>query len=289
MFAKKKTIFPPGTFIPTPQRIIVIIQLCLVFSLSLWLGGYPFMGEHFAIKSKLAPFSFVMGLPESPNKENAASNAVRFSSLSLEKQAKIKSDYHTLQKKTTRSFISKVEDSLEILLFDISPFALAWIFFSAVISIMILRKQEGARQAAWILPLIVLAYGIDNIQYGSVKLPSPDIALFPSEQLIVEKYLNEPLGSSISIQEEKLRKGWNRYLIQEWAHEIPSDDTAVFAKQVDQGNFAFNVARLEKQPSSFDELPFSGMRQKEPVFLLVLYLAWNLFFACMMWKGRSSE
>jgi hypothetical protein len=271
MFRKKANRPPPspGTFIPTPQRIIAIIQLCLVFSLMGWLGGYPFMGEHFVIKSKTALYTHVMDSPS-------------FTSLPTRKQAIIQSAYGDLQKQASRPFLLKMSDSIRILLFDVSPFALAWMLFSLAIAILILLKIEGARQAAWILPLIVLAYGIDNIQIGTRSDASPDVALFPSEQRILADYLKEPLNSNIAMQEQQLRKGWNLYLVEEWTHETPSSDEATFAHQITQGNFAFTLARLDKLHQPQSPIPFSGMRQKEPLLLLMLYFVWNLFFAYKM-------
>lgn len=232
------------------------------------------MGEHFAIKSKTALYTHVMDSPS-------------FASLPLRKQSTIQSSYADLQKQASRSFLLKMKDSIHILLFDISPFTLAWIVFSLIIPLFILLKIEGGRQIAWILPVIALAYGIDNIQNGNSSI-SPDAILFPSEQLIVDSYLKEPLGTSIATQEQQLRKGWNLYLVKHWTDAVPSSNKETFAQQVEQGNFAFTLARLDKLQETQTAASFSGMRQKEPILLLILYFVWNLFFAWKMNKRQKT-
>ena len=62
-YVLRKT-FPPGTFIPTSQRLMAIGQLCLVFSLMLWYMIQPFMGEYFALRSRMLLYEYVMGTSE---------------------------------------------------------------------------------------------------------------------------------------------------------------------------------------------------------------------------------
>ena len=50
-------------------------------------------------------------------------------------------------------------------------------------------KREGAKSAAWILPLIVLAYAVDNQFTGKSPSSPPDYQLFPTEEKIVQHYL----------------------------------------------------------------------------------------------------
>lgn len=269
MFKKKKKEFAPGTFIPTPLRILAILQLCLVFTLTSWLGGYPFMGEHFAIKSKSTLYTYVMDAPS-------------FSSLPNEKQTEIKAGYDSLHSQLTRPFFSKLADSIRILLFDASPFAIAWIVFACAISILILLKIEGARQTAWLLPFIVLAYGIDNRMNGYNPPIPADAALFPSESLLVEQYIQEPLKDDIMKQHDQLLRGWNLFLVNEWAKESPSSNEIVFKEQIEKGSFAFTVARVDRLKGESITIPYSGMRQQEWLALLVLYFGWNLYFAWMM-------
>jgi len=276
MFTKKKKEFPAGTFIPTPQRTLAIIQLCLIFTLASLLGGYPFMGELFAIKSKSALYTYVMGSPE-------------YASLPQQKQSEIKAAYDTLQEQTSRPFLSKMGDSIRILFFDISPFALAWMVFALAISLMILLKVEGARRAAWLLPVIAAAYGIDNMMNGTALPERADSVLFPSESVIVDNYLREPLDGDIFKQRDQLMRGWNLYLVKEWAKETPSADTQEMTKQVEKGTFAFTLARAEKIRDNEETTPYSGMRQKEALLLLLLYVGWNLYFAWMMNRRQKTS
>ncbi len=48
-----------------------------------------------------------------------------------------------------------------------------------MIAVMLLLQKEGAKQATWILPLIALAYLIDNRLSGQASFISPDAFFIP--------------------------------------------------------------------------------------------------------------
>ena len=123
---------------------------------------------------------------------------------------------------------------------QVPPFEQAWIFFSIVIPILLLLKREGAKQAAWLLPLLVIAYGVDNHMTGKVPPVQPDAHLFPSEEVIVKTYLAAPMGSSPEIQREQLEKGWKRYLIEKWSPDLAGDEN----QRLEDAEYNFTVARL---------------------------------------------
>ena len=68
------------------------------------------------------------------------------------------------------------------------------------------------------------------------------------------------------MQREELLHGFDLFLIEKWAHEIPSSDPDLFRKQKIRGEFAFNLARLENSTS-----PASSQHST----LLLLYFLWN--------------
>ena len=166
MFRQRvKKDYPADTFIPRPARICAIIQLCLAFSVLLWNISEPFIGEIFTLKSKLLLYHDVMGIP-SPNqgihKERLIRNAERFKVLSKQMQEQVAKNSQFLQKQLQRSFWDKLKSVAILFAYKISPFELAWIFFSIVIVIMLLKKVEGASQAVWLLPILVACYAADN-------------------------------------------------------------------------------------------------------------------------------
>ena len=116
MLSKKKKQFPPGTFIPTPARVAAIIQLCLAFSVILWCAGQPFMGELFAIKSKMILYQSVMGSPDLLKKgkddpklaARLERNAERFASLPLDQKQQLIRSYEQLHNKAEAPFLTKL-------------------------------------------------------------------------------------------------------------------------------------------------------------------------------------
>lgn len=282
MFRKRqKKYFAPGTFIPTPARIVAILQLCIAFTVILSSASYPFLGEIFHNKAQAMLYSDVMGnvsaVDASEDKERLIRNAQRFDALPEKERVQIQKAYHDLQDNAKTTFFEKVSRSFSILAAQLPAFKQAWIFFSIAIALLLLLRIEGAVYAAWLLPVIALAYAWDNTTHGLQQKMSEEERLFPSEAIIVRDYLNEPLSSNILEQQKQLQHGWQLYLIDKWNRQKPSKDVLVFKQQIEEGEFKFNLARIKaREFESNDSVLF---RQKEHVLTLLLYVLWNLFFA----------
>jgi len=268
MFSKKKS-FPPNTFIPTPARVMAISQLCLSFTILLFILGYPFMGQHYALKSRLLVFDSVI-----------QSNL--FTTLPVEEQDLLLQQRDSIKLKMSNPFTSKIFSSINRLA-TTAPFKQAWIAFSIVIALLILLKVEGAALAAWILPLLALAYALDNYREGVKPLLSQEEKLFPSEIMLIDKYLGQKLSGSILNQRDELLYGWHLYLIDEWAKEMPATDPFLFKEQAARGEFAFNL----KRASLISQIPIRNkQREKESPLLLSLYITWNIFFAWFVNRSK---
>lgn len=289
MFSKKKRYFPHGTFIATPARITAILQLCFAFSVIAWDAGQPFMGELFALKSKIYLHQTVMGtysqfsggdpLENEELQTKLARNAQRFAELSHEEKDPILQSHQKLQNRINIPFPKKLNESFKILVCHIRPFEQAWLAFSIVISILLLMRIDGAWQAAWLLPLICLFYAVDNSANGKKPILTEEARLFPSEEVLLKDYVKEPLEVGILEQQKQLRRGWRLFLVKEWALEEPSQDPKKFIEQVEKGEFQFNLERLKKNPLHSSEGVLFTLHKQQPLFVLLLYLSWNLFFA----------
>src|SRR4051812_38869550 len=111
MPSRPSKIFPPGTFIPTPQRLMAIGQLCLAFSLMLWYLTQPFMGEYFALRSRMLLYEYVMGTSDWTEQEAKLKRQVqRFKELPEGEQRVLKEAYHHLQVYTKRPTLQKIAD-----------------------------------------------------------------------------------------------------------------------------------------------------------------------------------
>lgn len=278
MFRKRaKKSFPPGTFIPTPARVAAIVQLCLAFTLLAWQGSLPFMGELFATKSRLLVYQHVLG-------KKLESHAERFAALPERTREKILRDYDILQRQLDTPLLTKIQRALKGL-WDLPILEKAWIAFAVLIPILLLKRVEGSHQIVWILPLLTLAYAIENHWQGLPVSPTAEQRLFPSEAVILQDYVGEPLKPSISEQQKQLLQGWENYLVREWAREAPAEDPQHFRQQVERGDFAFNLARLD----AIKNQRASRTRKQEPISLLALYLFWNLSFALIVHKTLKQE
>lgn len=234
----------------TYQRILTILQLCIAFSLVLWYAAQPFMGEYFTLKSHMLLYEFV-----------TEKNADLFNS--IEERELISKDYQVIKDYSQRSPLKKMIDGIRVLMIQIPPFQLAWMVFTSIIGVLLLLGKPGARQAAWILPLIALAYAVDNRTTGKDAYQSPDSVLFPTEQVI----LQEPLSKNIALQREQLQKGWENYLVANWGSDLKSAE------------FNFTVARLVKLHHQPMASWLNSFHEKSSYWILLIYIMWNLYFA----------
>ncbi len=281
MFRRRtKKEFPQGTFIPTGPRITAILQLCIIFTILVWNVGYPFMGGLFSIRSQLSLYKEIMGIDNasipSEHLNKLKRNAARFDSLPIEEKQQIIERFNVLQNKLNVSFFEKMKISLKMLFLEIPPFELTWLFFGLIITLLILKKHEGAFKAIWLLPFIAVIYSGDNYFFALKAQPPADHVLYPSEEMIVKHYLDKPLSQSLSEQKRDLLNGWHQYLIKNWSMEEPSKTPETFTRQVENAEFKFNLARLNLLSTQTNVLYH---RIQEPIFLLLLYILWNLFFA----------
>lgn len=250
-----------GPFLSFRLRVFVILHLCLAFTYFVYYAGYPFLQELFETRSGLV-------LYQSVTDKSDGEIAGYFSLLPIEDQKLITKNQQYLLDRLARPTLKKWADAVHILLFEIPVFERAWLFFSIVLCLLLLFRVEGAWRAVWILPLIVVAYGYDASQRSVEK------SLFPSEEYIRYHYLEEPLSSTLSIQREQLLNAWRRYLVVEWAHEMPANQPEVFLSQTKKGQFFFTVARILREN-------FSDLTPHASTFspLIVLYFFWNVSFA----------
>lgn len=274
MFRKKrqKPHFPPGTFIPTRLRVLAIIQLCLAFSIICYNLGTPFLGEVFEVKELQALYRSIV---ESP----------LFAELDGIIQRKFIELYRAHLAQGHSNFSQKILAGFTLLCLDMPPFKMAWLFFSVVIPLLLLKKVEGAARAVWLLPLVTLFYCLDNQYFYAERPAQQEQWLFPSEFYLTERYLKTPLSPVISKQLEELRAAWDRYLITEWANEVPVSESAAYRKQVEKGAFQFNLARFKAKQYDRTQLPRYEWRLSP--FLLLLFLAWNLCFAVAFHRKLS--
>jgi hypothetical protein len=246
----------------------------------IWYLAQPFMGEYFALRSRMLLYEYVMGTSDIlkgriGHEAKMQRQEQNFLKLQAAEQQRLKNDYRELQIYAKRPALKKIEDGLYRLTHHIPPFEQAWIFFSVTIAILILLKIEGAKQAAWILPLIVVAYAIDNQLTGTYPSTSPDDVLFPAEEFIIQKYLDQPLASAPLEQKKQLETGWKNYLIDNWSSELRTNEK----EQLENAEYRFTLARLNLLHNQSRSEWLHIFHEKLGPLSLVFYLSWNILFA----------
>ncbi len=270
----------------TSAKVAAILQLCLVFSVILWVMVGPFMGSYFTTKSSQLLYKAVIGAPAPEGNIKEARASELFAALPEKQRERIALGYQQVQQQTEKTFLGKSADAIRTLFLGLPSFTQAWLFFSFVISLMLLLRIEGAATAAWVLPLVALAYGYDNRFNGVSSGTAPDAVFFPSEQYLESTYLSEPLQGSFAEQNAQLTDAWRRFLIAEWLHETPNSDVTAFADQVERGEHAFHLARIEKRLEASDSMLNNSSFTKKPIPLLVVYVLANLGFAIVVNRRR---
>lgn len=261
----------PNSTVSKKARIFAIIQLCIVFTMILWILGIPFLQDLFEWKSENALHEVVI-------------KNEMFADLAENQQALIKKRHDILMEQSKKPFFDKLKRSLHLLLVKTPAFELAWLAFSVVLSILLLKEVDGIRIAIWILPLLALCYAVDNRIYGRPAAIPSDRDLFPTESYLINHYLESPLSANIFEQEQQLKDGWKKFVVAEWTDETPSTDTAAFEKQAQKGQFAFDAARLERISQS---PTMQDGQVQQSLAMLGLYFFWNSLFAFTAWRGES--
>lgn len=296
MFRKRvKKVYPEGTFIPTPARVCAILQLCLAFSAFLWVASEPFVGEIFAVKSQLLYYQDAMGIPSrsassKESEERLHRNGERFAALPEATQGKLQKGYDTLQEMLQRSFFDKLARVYTLFSRRVSPYELGWIILAVAVSILALKKVEGAAEAAWLLPLLVAAYAVDLRLQGRAEALRGDERLFPSEAELVADYLGEPLDEDIFEQRKQLQSAWKKYLAVRWAEVNPAADPAGLDRQAEEGEYRLTLARIEARAEKTPpEKLFDTTASSPSPLLLLVYFFWNVYFAYTLWKYKSKS
>lgn len=211
-----------------------------------------------------------------------------FTTLPTSKQAQLKESYAVLSKKVPgRSAYALMEDTFHLAVWGIPPFVKAWLLFSVMICLMLLFSIDGATSGAWILPVIVAVHAYFNLTTAPPPYTSADLQLFPEEEVIWERYVTEKPSDDINEQRRQLLQGWRDYLIREWLKELPATDEEQMIAQSEQGEFAFNIARIELRENTPLPSAEQKLSEKKAPLLLFSYVMWNILFAVIIDRKQN--
>lgn len=266
------------------QRILIILHLCLTFSILLYLFVFPFLGAHFSIRSDLLIIESALGKSNlleaiSPDQakqlsSNLAYKRQNFPSLSIEDQRFLLGMEAELHREMNLSFSLRIERFIEMLI-SIPLVLWGWIALSLYLSVQLLRGKTVASWAIWALPLLASLYGIENAYRGKL---SPLEQLIPGESaLLGEKTADDMEGLSwIEREQARLDAAWKHFLVANYGKA--SIETKEKREAIAEMNFQIAWAKLLPKERFFP------LQEKHSLFAIVLFVGWNLFFALKMFK-----
>lgn len=125
------------------KKNLIILQLCLSFTYLIWLCMQPYAKNTLSQKYTHSLYQMVIEKKE------------LFSTLDEETQKSLVSGYEKVFPQKKLSYLAE----LKIVFFQkTSPFALGWLFFSIVVSLLLRFDIENGAKIAWILPALVVFY-----------------------------------------------------------------------------------------------------------------------------------
>lgn len=252
------------------SKLIVMIHFCLAFMFFAYLTLRPILNEWFERKGGVALL------------ETTMHEVDLFEAIPQEEQTMINEGHQELQ--AGRPHPSYFLSLYHYIAHETSPLALGWLLFSLLICFLLLFAIQGGQTAVWLLPVIVLGYGL-NLFF--IPTQEGSSTLFPKEEKVLEEY---PLTQDHFINKKsRLENAWAHYLVVHFAHEKPSSDLKTFKEQLRRGIFAFNKERSLRFLKGIEKIDMSTFFKDHPSFFLWLfYFVWNTFFAVVTSRTKAS-
>jgi hypothetical protein len=240
------------------RRPLLIAHLCLVFTVMVWALISPVVNLSLCKREQAATASYLLSDP--------------YGELNSVTRLQIESHSGQLEVLT----LSDLGYSWYNGLTGLPIWLKGWLLFSLLLALLLLLQVEGISSAVWLLPLIAaMQLFIARPAYR------PTGSIVPSEQTIFEKYIQEPVATRVADQRDQLLRGWESYLIREWADQEPALDLTLRQEQRGVGEWRFHLARLLQVKRPLVEPPQIG-----PFFYLLL-LGWNLLFALLIYMSKT--
>lgn len=242
-------------YISLKARIASILLLIAALSAFLWLLFDPFMGEHFRLKDEKVLIQNLRGdetlAKGDPLLEaKLRSNRLLFLNLPEQKQLKIQDKELLLDERIGRSSYKKLIGGILSFLFETPFVLLLWLASALIIPFFTLKGRQWTHNAS-ILPLLFMCVYLS----GTIYTSKPLVSIYPSEKEIIDHHLKRPLGTTLEEQAKDLKEGWELYLIENWAKEIPTKEN--YDRQVEKGAFLFNYALFEMPKQQNNSLAFA--------------------------------
>jgi hypothetical protein len=232
-------------------RIACILQLCVAFSVLLWILGAPFTEALYENKKTLTELEWI-----------TIEHSEMFKNLPQERQEQIIAIQQRAQQGLQETFRQKIVKSVEGLFLGIPVSKIIWLILALILPIMVMKQVEGSREVFWLLPILAIVY---TWQMLPLQIPT---SIYPTESYLESKYMSAPLSGSIDMQKNNLELAWKAYIVAEWS-KAPA--YATNAEKFADGLYHFIVQKT---------LVEHGQPEPKPgPWTLMSYIAWNFLAA----------
>lgn len=260
------------------KRVLIILHLCLAFSILLYLIGFPFLGAHFSLRSDLLVVESALGKSTLLQKIDPAKADLSLQSLSYKRD--YLKELNEIDRKSLLDAEALIHEQMgysagERLgtlqrFFASIPLSLwAWIFLSVFFSVKMLKELPLPPLRIWILPLLAFIYCIENYERGRL---SPLESLIPPEPTLALKVEGRNDHESwLQNEQSKVKEAWSRFLLSQYGK---SEDHPA-AKREALAEMRFQMAWIKKMNPN----RFILLQERHALLTLLLFLFWNLYFA----------
>lgn len=239
--------------IPKRIRIFCIIQLCIAFSVLLWILCSPFTESLYESKKTLSTIRWLVD--DQSEYFDQTAPEVKNQIFKLEAAA---------SRSMQESFLNKSKQSIENLFLGIPISKLLWLLLALLLPILVLKQVDGARELFWLFPVLAVFYALQNFP---ATAPEP---IYPSESYLENRYLESPITGSIEQQKNLLEQAWKKFIVTEWSKEsVSASDEEKFVNGL--YHFILNKTLQES----------SGPSKPGP-WTLACYFIWNLTAALVV-------
>lgn len=267
--------------LPLGTRVLVIANLSLLFFIISAKLLTPFSVNYLTMNQHMGLVRTIIGegrgelTPEIQAKLER--NRQRFAQLSSEERKGVEESYQKIIEGDQITFEKQFMQGVSDLAFDTALYFQAWLLLSLALGIFALLRIEGTAAINWSLPLLAALLLLQAFYNLRDNPEDPWVNFFPSEQ--------ELMGEHKSYSRDRLEEAWKIFLIENYTEESPAQDLQSRSQQVEDGEFAFNLALLQHiethsgKSNDFALIP--------PIISQVLLLAWSFFYALFLSREEA--
>lgn len=271
--------------LPFKLRLLSIVQLCIGFTLLLWMILSPTLGKTYEDKKKLLLIESALGdthgaafkLASEKEKQVLERNQILSLSLSKEEKETLTALQKALiERQDLRTLGTLIQETTAS--FFANPYNLLYILFSIAVPLMILLRKQAAAAALVFLPLTAALFAYDNLLFSPLKQKTEEERLFPEEKDLQDTFLRKRGEENTPFS---LQLALDYWLIEKFLSANPSNDPELFSLQKEEASYRFLTLRALAQKNNLHSLKLA---ERMDMGTLALYFFWNAFFAVSCYR-----